>query len=464
MRRLALTAVVAVMTTILLAPAPWLHDFGEWLFQARVLALKILDPDLVSGYQVAPYPVPNSLAILLLALLSAMMPALIAGKAFLLLQLLAWVWLLRAYVNRFVPDGSRGSVFLVLIGTVALSSFYWYGFISYQLGLWLLFLFLLRCNRDSPAWRLALFGVALFLCHAMAVLIWGLILLAWAVQSVLQERPPLARAAVRLFRHSLPLIPAVALVVWYLVGRLLAAPPEVPVGAQMSGLLEAAEFKAGYPLMLGSFRNILLANGKGVFEDWPAIYLIGAGCNLALAAILGLWGARLLWGCRTGLVGAEPTERQALCWVAWALVPLYLIAPYSVLGLLNPAGRLLLPWLGIGLLLTSARDIRWWRWAAWPAALGLTISVASFGGMVWKTAADPNHPHVSFLPGAAPPKGTHVFRFNQALYPETRFPFFNYRLLVNERRFAQLKRGTYRGLGFRTGPVIDYRPDPVPPR
>jgi hypothetical protein len=58
------------------ANAPWLHGLGEWLFQARVLALKLK----------------------------------------------------------------------LKLNTVALSSFYWYGFISYQFGLWLLFLFLLAAN------------------------------------------------------------------------------------------------------------------------------------------------------------------------------------------------------------------------------------------------------------------------------------------------------------------------------
>jgi hypothetical protein len=444
---------------ILTAPAPWFHDFAEWLFQARMIGLKLTDPHSVAAYELASYPVPNSLAILLLAALTLFLPPLIAGKVYLLLQLTAWAWLLASYARRFAPPGSRGSVFLVSIAIVALSSFFWYGFISYQFGLWLLFLFLYQCNRPCPPWVTAAFGIALFLSHAMTALVWGLIVVGQAIDKARDCDTAFAASKdSRLVSGCLPLLPAVGLASWYLAARLFDNDHATTLDAGMSGLFEAMLYKAGYPLMLGSFRNILQANGAGVFEDWPVFYLVGAGANALLALLLACWAISVLWKALRRKK-SPPDERgnPALAWAALALTTLYLIAPYGFLGLLNPAGRLLLPLIGIMLILAPASSFHWWRWAAWPAALGLILSLAGYGALVTTTTETDIGASVSFRPATGQLPDRSVFAFNQALYAGTRFPYFNYRVLVHGQRFGQLLAGDYSGLGFRTGPIVRYR-------
>jgi hypothetical protein len=346
---------------------------------------------------------------------------------------------------------------LVLLGTVALSSFFWYGFISYQLGLWLLLLFLIECHRDSPPWKLGLFGVLLFFSHAIVALIWCLILAAWSIQAMIEHDGSIMKRLRAGLLAGLPLLPVVALALWYLIGRFSVPDNDILPDAQMSSLLEASLFKGGYPLMLGTFRNVLQADGRAIFEDWPIVYLVGALSNAALVILIGFWGLNGLWGARNR--SATSTRHDpALWWVVYAMLVLYVVLPYNFLGLLNPAGRLLLPTVMILLLIAPVSALRWWRWAAVPASAGLLFSLLGYAGLVGSLPSDAARQSVSFLSAKLPPPGASVFPFNQALYSNTRFPYFNYRVLVHSKRFGQLLDGNYAGLGFRTGLLIDYRP------
>ncbi|MBK1725047.1 hypothetical protein [Thiocystis violacea] len=455
-RSLGAGLALGMIVLILAAPAPWLHDFAEWLFQAQVLGLKLQNPELVSNYVLASYPVPNSLATLILAGLTLVLPPLIAGKCYLVVQIVAWFWLLDRFSQRQVSQDYRGCVLLVLLGAVGFSSFFWLGFISYQLGLWLLLWFILECGPGSPLWKNALFGIAVFFSHAMVVLVWGLIVVMRALLSVReQEAPGLGRMTRIVLLRSLPVLPAAALSLWYLAGRLAASGPVASPDAHMSGWTEAITYKLGYPLMLGGFRNILHADGQAVFEAWPLIYVLGALSNAILILLLALWAGQVLWQTRrTARIPA--TQDPALIWTAYALALLYLIAPYDFLGLINPAGRLLIPLALLLLAVAPPATLKWWRWASLPAGVGLMLSVAGFTGLIYGHPRPEVRQTVAFRPSEERPVAdSSVFGFNRALYTNTRFPYFNYRLLVNTQRLAQLIDGDYQGLGFRTGLIIE---------
>lgn len=452
-----LLAMLCLGLVILQAPAPWFHDFAEWLYQARIIGLKLTAPELVTGHVVAHYPVPNSLAPLLLAGFTLFAPPLLAGKLYLLAQLAVWVWLLHRFTRKVAPADLRGAVLLVLLGTVALSSFFWYGFISYQLGLWLLLLFLIECRRDSSPWKLGLFGILLFFSHAVVVLIWCLVLAAWSIQTMIEHDGSIMKRLRAGLLAGLPLLPVVALAFWYLVGRFSVPDSDILPDAQMSSLLEASLFKGGYPLMLGTFRNVLQADGRAVFEGWPIVYLFGALSNAMLVILIGFWGLHGLWGARNRNA-TSPRHDPALWWVVYAVLVLYVVLPYNFLGLVNPAGRLLLPLVMILLLIAPVSALRWWLWAAAPAAAGLLFSILGYAGLVGSLPSDAARQSVSFLNATLPPPGASVFPFNQALYSNTRFPYFNYRVMVHSKRFGQLLDGNYADLGFRTGLLIGYRP------
>lgn len=460
-RLLGFLMALGMIVVILWAQAPWFHDFAEWLFQSKILALKLTQGELVDHYRLAFYPVPNSLAIFILAGLCLFLDPLVAGKVYLILQILLWVWVLDRLVHRSVPAESRGSVFLVTIAILAFSSFFWYGFISYQLALWLLVVYLLRYARGMRPAENALFGILLFLSHAMIALVWVIIVLADALRHA-RESPCEGRSrSIEFMRHLAPLALAALLAVWYIVGRFSSPMAADQANAQMSGLMESIIYKTGYPLMLGGFRNILQADGQAVFEAWPVIYVIGAASNLAFVLMLASWGLVVLWKMSFDDAGLDLAKRMNGRLIAWSLVVLYLLLPYGFFGQINPAGRLLLPLFIILIALAPLSSFRFSRWAAIPALVGLLISVSGYGVLAYDLRRiDNTDLNVTFLAPGQRATSDSVLGFNAALYANTRFAYFNYRVLVNHARFDQIRSNRYAGLGFRTGPIIGHEQRP----
>ena len=433
------------------AQAPYFHDFGEWLYQGRILALKITDPTTVASFAVAPYPVPNSLAVALLALLCLVLEPIAAGKVFLILLLAGWSWILWRFTCRFTPAETRGVIFLLLVSIVALASFFWYGFISYQLGLLLWFAFLTHFNeRWSNSW-IAGFGIALFMSHAMVFLTWVLLV----VLLILASQP-------RQWRILLALAPIGVLALWFVLGRRLTGFDPPVADARMSGITEIFLYKFGSPLLLGGFRNFLLPDGTSLFENQIWFYWLGAITNFLVVVLLGVCILQVFLkpNAGDGASNLIPAQlEQSLRWFGWILIVAYLIGPYNFFGLINPGGRLLLPLLAAGLVLADRRALRWAQWAAIPAVLGAAVSVAAYGILMYRAGTEDLFTRAK-MPSTAGLPSHSVFAFNDWLYHNTRYKYFNYRVFVLAERFAQLRASQYPGLAFRTGPITDYRPHP----
>jgi hypothetical protein len=458
-RLLGLATAAWLVAVILWSPDPWFHDFSEWLFQAKILSLKLTQPGRVEQYMLANYPVPNSLAIFFLAGLCLFLSPIIAGKVYLILQILAWVWLLSRYVRRFVPDESQGGVFLVLTSILTFSSFFWYGFISYQLALSILVLYVLRCNGRMTAAENAVFGILLFMSHAMVALAWGVMVIATATRRASSATPGVAAFLSSFSRNAAPLLAPALLATWYIAGRFSSPTADIAANAQMSGAWEGIVYKIGYPLMLGSFRNILQPDGQAVFEAWPIVYLLGAASNVAIVLLLSTWGLRVFWSIRPNDPRQQRSTMTGWGLAAWLLILLYLLMPYDFFGLINPAGRLLLPLLIILIAVAPSSTFRCFHWAAIPAFIGVMISAAGYTVLSDDLAhANRSGLDVSFLPAKEQVPKNSVLGFNAALYSNTRFAYFNYRVLIGHKRFDQLRAQQYQGLGFRTGPIIGYVP------
>jgi hypothetical protein len=436
------------------APAPYLHDFGEWLYQGRILALKITNSATVTGFVVAPYPVPNSLAPVLLALFCLVFEPIVAGKVFLILLLSGWWWSLWLFMQRFVPEDSRSSALLLLVAVAALASYFWYGFVSYQLGLLLFFVFLTLFDERRSPWWIASFGATLFFAHAMIFLAWGLLAILLALGGSVRTR-----------RHILlALAPLGLLVLWFVLGRWLTG-FKVPVAdAKMEGVTELILYKFGSPLLLGGFRNLLLPDGTSLLEQYPWVYWLGAISNTLVILGLGIFvllvfikPVRFLpsFGSDEPLRTALPVP--VLHRFGLIVIGFYLIAPYNFFGLIHPGGRLLLPLLAVGLILAQHRTLCWIRWTAVPAALGAILSVGAYGLIMYKVATGDLLVHTRFMLPESPPRNS-VFAFNDWLYRNTRYKYFNYRIFAFAERFEQIRDNQYPGLAFRTGPLTGYRP------
>ena len=220
---LLILLIALTILAIIIGRAPYLHDFAEWLYQAQIVKNFAVDPASVSGFTMASYPVPNSLVTTLLAGLSFVFTPSWAGKIFLILMLLSWYGVIRLFTRRFVEAQWRAAATLVLFSCFALATFFWYGFMSYQLALILLTWFFATFREDTTSPVIAVFGLAIFFSHAIVFLVYGLflgvsLLLRWNNKIVVG------------------LLPATVCSLWFLAGRQVAKCEPQRIGANWNGL------------------------------------------------------------------------------------------------------------------------------------------------------------------------------------------------------------------------------------
>jgi hypothetical protein len=442
-------SIILPLLAIGLAPAPYLHDFAEWLYQAQIIKNLALDPGSVAAFELAPYPVPNALATVLMAALSVALPAVWAGKVFLGAMLLGWWLAIRAFCRRWVPPDDRARAALLLYGLAGLAPFFWYGFVSYQLGLLLLTAFLAGYREQTPARVVALAGLLLFFAHAAIFLVFALFMgvRLW------QTREPRVVAA---------LLPVGVCVLWFLGGRLWSPAPAPGIDASWATLAEALLYKAGYPAMLGPFRNFILPNGSSLLEHRPWLYWPGLVVNFAVAGGLALLVIASLWQHRPWAQRGtnSPAGIQAAIATCMALLVLaYLLGPYHFFGLINLGGRLLLPLVLMAFMLGGPPATLAGRWLVWPVALLTLFSAATYLYLMAQTRDPGFSPRVQ-APGPAV-EHNGVFAFNQQLYAKTRYAYFNFRVFAFAQRYEKIEQGQYRGLAFQTGILRERRQAPA---
>jgi len=445
-----LTIVLGVLTAVMVlavvvSRAPYLHDFAEWLYQAQIVRQFAVDPAGATGFTLASYPVPNSLVTAVLALLSLVFEPIVAGKLFLVAMLLAWLGVIRLFTARHVPAPWRPAATLVLWATIALSTFFWYGFVSYQLALLFLTWFLAVYRADTSAKVIALFSLAIFFAHAMVFLVFGLFL---GIGFLLKRN----RAII------MGLLPSTACSLWFLAGRDLANVAPQRIDAEWSGLREALVYKAGYPAMLGPFKNFLLPDGSGPLDNHAWLYWLGLTTNFAVAAALGaLLAAVLLQYLKSHRPKDrdDPSLRPTCALSMLAMVVFYLFAPYHFFGLVNPGGRVLLPLLLLAFMLNADAVRRYVTLLSWPVALFSLLTVGTYLYLMIESR-QAEFPAAATQATRRVAPAASVLDFNRGLYADARFRYFNYRVFNFSRRFEQIENGRYEGLTFRHGMLIRY--------
>ena len=436
--------VLVVVCAIFIASAPYMHDFAEWMYQGQIIKRVFTDPGAVAGFTMAAYPVPNSLVSAVLTGLSFILAPMWVGKVFLISMLLAWYGVISMFTARFVDKQWRPAATLVLYVSTALATFFWYGFASYQLALLLLTWFFAIYREDSKAYLIAIFGVAIFFSHAIIFLVFGLFL---GVRLLLKWNWDVVAA----------LLPATFLSLWFLVGRHLANVEPQSIDATWNGLLEALIYKGGYPAMLGPFKNFLLPEGTSIFESYAWVYWSGFVTNFAVAATFGALVLTVMW---KFLKKATPGNAEsALLQNAWAisialLAVFYLFAPYHFFGVVNAGGRILVPMLLMAMMLGGNVCRPFVRLLVWPVAIIGLVTVGSYLYLM-NQSRQPGFTPV-YKASAGIQASDSVFDFNEQLYANTRYKYFNYRIFSFSRRFEQIETENFRGLTFRHAMLIKY--------
>lgn len=444
---LLIILMLVTMLAVIIGRAPYLHDFAEWLYQGQIVKNSVLDAASVEQFTMATYPVPNSLVTMMLAGLSFIFTPLWAGRVFLILMLLGWFTVIRLFCSRFVDTQWHGAASLVLFASTALATFFWYGFASYQLALLLLTWFLAIYKTETAAPVIAVFGLVIFFAHAIIFLVFGLFL---GVSLLLRWN----KAVV------IGLLPATACSLWFLAGRHFAQVEPQRIDALWSGLREAMIYKAGYPAMLGPFKNFLLPSGTSLLENQGWIYWPGLLVNFAVVAALGTLIPVVLWKYFANKLpenSQDPVLRKAWAITMVLIIFFYLFAPYHFFGLVNASGRVLLPLLWLAFMLAGRQAIPFIRIVLWPVLLFSFITTGSYLYLMLQTRQAEFSPLATTAVKTLPANS--VLDFNDQLYASTRYKYFNYRVFSMARRFDQIESGKYHGLTLRNGMLIKYDPE-----
>ena len=416
-----------------------LHDFSEWLYQAQLFNHLVSESPQNSAFGLAPYPVPNSITTVSLAMLSGIFPPSIAGKLFLIGLLTGWLLVLRAFVGKYFEGVAKSELLFTLFSVASLSSYFWLGLSSYQVALLLLVWFLSLSREKMSAPVVLCFSVLVFFSHAMVFLVFGLFV---SVHALIQRRPWLIIA----------LAPSGLLGLWFLAGRRIQSGVQ-DFGDGWLSAMDWLVFKIGNPATLGAFKNLLRPDGQSFFEELPTIYWLAFTSNLLMTAALGL--VTLFALSRYVKQKAFEAGPMALNSAAFASLVLLLVAyiclPYSFFGLINPSGRLILPMLFLVFLLGRSLPALPIRIAAFCCAFGAIITSLSYLVLATDFYTNPIP-----LPTEVKAESGHASALDRSMnsHSQTRYQFYNLQLLNHAQRLSEVEQRVFSDLSFTTGIII----------
>ncbi len=377
---------------------PSLTDYANWTYQGVLLRDHLLGlPD--ASHALKLYPVPNSAATVGIGLLCLLMPWQLAAKLWLAMQLLLALTSIRYFLRATGVDASASLLGAVLF----LNLNFWDGFINFQMGMsWVLVLAALLLRRQEARergrdWVVGALLLLTFFTHMLPFAFAGLLVVLFCVQ-------------LRRFRLLWQLLPSGIACVWYAAGRYL-------LGANAEEQAEMAEPVRNYSAAFWAFKgNSYLKSlgflnptylGKSALAGWVGFagFVLLFAVNLALAAAIAWCFFSVL---RRGL---SPGTPERFLWVGVvALLPLYVVAPVSLLGVSDPGSRLLQLSLVLGLLLCARSSNSSLAIAKGCAFVLMTVDIAMFAHFAY----GPERPGAE---GSAVPRSVlsfaHVFNHDQ---------------------------------------------------
>lgn len=389
-------ALLAYSWVILAAKMPPpLVDYPDWVYQG-VLFHGVLTGHPFAGYVLKSYPVPNSLTTVGLGLLDLLLPWQWAGKIWIVLYLALATFSIWIVLRAFKIREWRPVVALPAI--LFLNLDFWYGHISFEIGVCLVIVLLAMLKRNAPSLAISAMLVLLFFTHMEACAGALLLLAIWC-------------AVTRHWRKLWAATPAVILTFWYTIARFSsgnadasALKPDYPYGSPAFLIYKVNTFFKTFGYVNAHARGGL-SQSEEIFGKVLFLFLIGA--SLLIAALC-LWQLlRLIARARI-----DSSSRIIAIFVL-ALLVIATVLPQIWLGVADPGSRLLLLAAAIGLI-----AIEWRRSAGTAiACLGVLFCLMN----LWQFAQVENNPqlkgHTGDLPSALVKYG-HVEPATRIIYYE----------------------------------------------
>lgn len=340
------SAFIAFML-LFVQPFPILHDYLEWMYQGWLLG-EILGGHIDNNYQLAAWPVPNSLTQFAVAAAAPWVGPVVAGKIWLAGYLVLTTLCSYVAARRCWPQSS-GAIHVVLMFTVFFGPGFWNGYSNFQYGLALFLLWwLIDSSRDSRhgLWLLV-FSVLIFFAHAVPFVV---LITYVGLKFLCRHELPLQRR----LKPLMALLPALGLLGWYSAIKLSAT--ELHSEASL-GVLQWFQYKVYTVAKQGPFHNFVLADGSSLLTDWHALYLAGFIVNMLVVLCIALWLFSVVTQAFTQRLSvAEGVGKKAVTTAALFVVLMcvcYLLPAQKTVGVVNLGERFLIAGLLVALLVFS---------------------------------------------------------------------------------------------------------------
>jgi hypothetical protein len=350
---LVLAAYAGVVLAGKLPPA--FVDYPDWVYEG-VLFHAVLTGHPVAGYALKHYPVPNSLTTVGLGLLDGFLPWQMAGKVWVVLYLaLAGVsfWMVMRALR------VRATLLLVIVpGILFVNLDFWYGHISFEMGMCLVLMLLALLVRGASSVVVAGLLVLIFFMHMEACGIAFLLLGVWCWMA-------------REWRRVMAAIPALGLTCWYGIAR-------VRGGNLDAGSVPGVIYRYGSPAFLVykvntftkvfGYVNARTMDGCSISErllgKWGFLLMLGLSLVLAGICLVKIVFAAIQQATQQTRGAGTAPQRRVIAWFALALLCGSAVLPQQWLGVADPGSRLVLVAAGVGLLIVDWKGRGGWTAAA----------------------------------------------------------------------------------------------------
>jgi hypothetical protein len=352
---LGLAVLCSVLWVLFAFGLPPLQDYGDWTYQGYLL--NRLLTSLPAPATIKPWPVPNSVSDVLLALLGFVFNPIAAARALIVLYLLS-ACAVMARASRDHEGRIDGIKFLLLICIGVVHAPFWTGEINYQIGLLLFVLYVALCRGHRVPGPLfsGAYAVLIFFCHALGL---GMFLVYEGWRSLRKGR---------VLQFGLALMPVILLAIWYKLADPRTELTALDTKPQLHGITDAVGYFVYQVAKSGPYHNFIFG-GMGDYERAPILYWAGAAANLAFAVCMGV--LFLTW--------VRTSWREQLCrnelLTALTFIFLTIADAGAYLGIANTGERLIAP-----ALILAVISLRRTTVAAYCAASLAALSAVVFVG------------------------------------------------------------------------------------